>query len=74
MFVHAQNSNADSVSYTLESLSTSWGSRTAAKQLQALHTENLQLKALLKKEVEARQQLQQKHTALLELLRYVLED
>jgi hypothetical protein len=45
--------------------------RAAAQQLQALHTENLQLKSLLKKEIEARQQLESQHAALQELLRLV---
>lgn len=47
--------------------------RPAAQQqlLQALHTENLQLKACLRNEVEARQLLEKKHAELLDLLRCV---
>jgi hypothetical protein len=45
--------------------------RATAQQLQALHTENLQLKSLLKQEIDARQQLESQHAALLGLLRYV---
>lgn len=40
-----------------------------AQQLQALHTENLQLKVCLRQETEARQALERKHAALLDLLR-----
>lgn len=57
--------------YTLEGLKTPLGSKTSAQQLQALHTENLQLKACLKQEVEARQLLEKKHMELLDLLRCV---
>lgn len=57
--------------YVLDGLKTPLGSRTAAQQLQALHTENLQLKACLKEEVQARQHLEKKHGELLELLRCV---
>jgi hypothetical protein len=44
--------------------------KATAQQLQALHTENLQLKSVLKQEIEARQQLESQNAALLELLRY----
>lgn len=60
--------------YVLDGLKTPLGSRTAAQQLQALHTENLQLKACLKEEVQARQHLERKHGELLELLRWVSAD
>jgi hypothetical protein len=48
------------------------GSGLVAQQLQALHAENLQLKACLRAEVQARQQLEQKHGALLGMLRCAL--
>lgn len=45
------------------------GAKVTAQQLQALHTENLQLRSLLKQEVKARQQLEHQHAALVALLR-----
>lgn len=57
--------------YILEGLQTPLGSKTSVQQLQALHMENLQLKACLKQEVEARQLLEKKHVELLDLLRCV---
>jgi hypothetical protein len=42
---------------------------STAQQLQALHTENLQLKSVLKQEIEARQQLESQNAVLLEVLR-----
>lgn len=67
----SQHLDNHSPKYPLEGLKTPLGSRTAAQQLQALHTENLHLKACLKEEVQARQRLEKKHGELLDLLRYV---
>jgi hypothetical protein len=50
-------------------MKTPRGCRTVAQQLQALHTENLNLKAWLKREVESRQQLETQHKELLAFLR-----
>lgn len=55
--------------YTSAGSGSSLSGLSLAQQLQVLHTENLQLKACLKQEVEARQQLDKKHTALMEMLR-----
>lgn len=51
---------------------TAVADKATAQQLQALHTENLQLKSVLKQEIEARQQLESQNAALLQLLRYAL--
>lgn len=67
-----QHLNIQGATYALDSLKAPLCSRSAAQQLQALHTENLQLKACLKQEVEARQQLERKHRELLDLLRCTL--
>uniref|UniRef100_A0A383W8T8 Uncharacterized protein n=1 Tax=Tetradesmus obliquus TaxID=3088 RepID=A0A383W8T8_TETOB len=48
---------------------TAVADKATAQQLQALHTENLQLKSVLKQEIEARQQLESQNAALLQLLR-----
>lgn len=67
-----QHQEAHAATYVAQGLKTPLGSRAAAQQLQALHTENLQLKACLKQEVEARQLLEKKHLELLGLLRCAL--
>lgn len=45
--------------------------KVLAQQLQALHTENIQLKSLLKQEISMRQELEHQHAGLLQQLRWV---